>query len=139
MFYYFSLYSKISEYLETSFNVRIRHLPYTKCKFSIFAYGANSKKKIIEYFCQYPLIGKVSLDYELWREIFLIRSLEENSTQFKASLSSLKIHKKNLFTAHEVCKNFNFYLPSLELSNRRNFCTNYKLLFKPSYYFFNII
>ena len=65
LFYYFSLYSKISEYLETSFNVRIRHLPYTKCKFSILAYGANSKNKIIEYFGQYPLIGKVSLDYEL--------------------------------------------------------------------------
>jgi hypothetical protein len=65
LFYYFLLYSKISEYLETSFNVRFIRLSNTKYRFLILAYRANSKNKVIEYFSKYPLIGKVSLDFEI--------------------------------------------------------------------------
>lgn len=112
MFYYFLLYSKISEYLETSFKVRFIRLSNTKYRFLNLAYGANSQKKVIEYFSKYPLIGKVSLDFELWEKFFLNRSSQaENSTQFKALLASLKIKNKNFFTAREVCKNLSFYLP----------------------------
>lgn len=140
MFYYFLLYSKISEYLETSFEVRLIRLYNRKYRFLILAYGgANSKNKVIEYFSKYPLIGKVSLDFELWEKFFLNRSQEENSTQFKALLASLKIQNKNLFTAREVCKNLSFYLPHLGLGNRINYCTNSKLLFKPRSYCTQIV
>ena len=62
---YFLLFCRISEYLETSFATRIKHLPYTKCIFLLEAYKPNSKNKVIEYFSKYPLLGKISLDYEL--------------------------------------------------------------------------
>ena len=134
LFYYFSLYSKISEYLETDFNTKIRHLPYTKCRFIVFAYGFKSKNKVIEYFSKYPLLGKVSLDYELWREIYMNKSQKENTTKSKALLNCLRIHQNNKFIGDKVNKNLNFYLPHSYLSNRRNYCTNYKILFKPRYY-----
>lgn len=132
LFYYFSLYSKISEYLETKFEVRIMHLPYVKSRFTIIAYGSNSKNKVIEYFSKFPLLGKVSLHYELWREIFLNRNKKGDFAQ--SFLPSLNIHKKNLFTAYDIRKNLNFYLPPSDLINRKKYHTYSKLLFKSRHY-----
>ena len=86
-------------------NYSYKYLPYTKCRFLIFAYGFKSKNKVIEYFNKYPLLGKVSLDYEFWREIYLNRSQKENTTQSKALLNSLKIHEKNIYMGDKINKN----------------------------------
>jgi hypothetical protein len=65
LFNYFALFSQISEYLETSFNTRFKNLSYKKFTFTVEAYRPNSKTKVVEYFSKYPLLGIISLDYEL--------------------------------------------------------------------------
>jgi hypothetical protein len=127
LFNYFALFSQISEYLETSFNTRFKNLSYKKFTFTVEAYRPNSKTKVVEYFSKYPLLGIISLDYELWREIFISPAVRwVNNTQAK-SLASLKKHKQNLLTTYKVDNNLNFYLP------RRNFHTVSNLIFYSKY------
>lgn len=63
---YFSLFSKISEYLNTSFISKIIHSNNIKYTFIIFVYHPQSHEKLIKYFNEFPLLGKISLDYEHW-------------------------------------------------------------------------
>ena len=63
---YYLIFAKISEYLDTDFSTKIKNnMGHKKCTFLVFAYMPKSKNKIIEYFGKFPLLGKVSLDYEL--------------------------------------------------------------------------
>jgi len=62
---YFSLFSKISELLKTSFMTEPEHSNYIKYTFRLFAYQPKSKYKVIEYFNNFPLLGRISRDYEL--------------------------------------------------------------------------
>src|SRR5690606_27889558 len=114
---YFSLFCKISEYLQTTLNTKIKHSVHTRCVFLVYAYAPQSKNQTIEYFSKFPLLGKVSLDYELWREINMAKlpgSLQRkkmgDSAKSKAFVTSLKMHKNKLFTGSAIYKNLNFYL-----------------------------
>jgi len=68
---YFSLFSKISEYLKTSFISKTIHSNNIKYTFIVFAYVPQSQEMLIKYFNKFPLLGKISLDYEHWYEILL--------------------------------------------------------------------
>jgi hypothetical protein len=63
---YFLLFSKISEYLNTSFITKIVRTTVIKYTFIIFVYYPQSYGRLIEYFNKYPLKGNNALDYEQW-------------------------------------------------------------------------
>lgn len=66
---YFLLFSKISEYLETSFTTKLKNSRalnhHKKYIFILLAYQPKSKDKVIEYLSKFPLLGKNFRDYEL--------------------------------------------------------------------------
>jgi hypothetical protein len=136
---YFLLFCQISEYLETRFSTRIKHLPYTKCRFVLEAYYPNKPNKVIEYFSKFPLLGKISLDYEFWRDIFISqKGKKQISTESKALQDFYKKHKLSLLAAHKVDKNLKFYYPNLGApllkGNKKNFTTSCRVLAKKNSY-----
>lgn len=129
-----SLFCQISEYLNTSFSTEIKYLPHKKCTFIVYAYTPKSKEKIIEYFNQYPLLGKIYLDYILWFETFKITG-DKNTVncQTKAAIVNLKSENlRNNSRRVDMNKNWNYYLPNfvgvasesnLKFSGQRYYCT----------------
>lgn len=83
---YFKVFCRISEYLKTSFITTIKDSHYKKCTFIVYAYLPESKNKVIEYFSKYPLLGKISLDYDVWNN----------------NLSSLVIKKKLFYIKSKI-------------------------------------
>ena len=65
---YFLLFSKISEYLNTSFISKTKHSNNIKYTFIVFAYLPQSQERLVKYFSEFPLLGKISKDYEHWCE-----------------------------------------------------------------------
>jgi LAGLIDADG DNA endonuclease family/LAGLIDADG endonuclease len=119
---YFLLFSKISEYFKTSFitkpDRRVDHIKYT---FILFAYQPKSKDKVLEYFNQFPLLGIISKDYELWSETLSLNKIHWTPKE----ISNLKMRKQqNVLSNIALHKNLVSYYPNLELNaNQRNFST----------------
>jgi hypothetical protein len=104
---YFSLFSKISEYLKTSFISKTIHSNNIKYNFIVFVYNPQSKDMLIKYFSKFPLLGQISKDYNSWCEIFL------NNT---------KIDVRN--SSNPLGNNLTQYLPNSSLNNKRHFSTS---------------
>lgn len=134
------LFCQISEYLNTSFITEIKDLAplaseahdKKKYTFIIYAYTLKSKKKVIEYFSKYPLLGNVCLDYELLSETFKITGGNSLvSPQTKAQVNFKVKSLRNIprgAQATEVLKNLSYYLPNsnqskLDLSGKRKYST----------------
>jgi len=114
---YFSLFSKISEYLNTSFISKTKHSNIIKYTFILFAYVPESQEMLIKYFSKFPLLGEIYLDYKHWCEAL---SNKNNSK----GVENLKMHtlNRNNLLGNNLC-----YLPNLNLSNQRNFSTSSNL------------
>jgi hypothetical protein len=112
---YFSLFSRISEYLKTSFITKTVHSNTIKYTFIVFAYIPQSQEMLIKYFSKFPLLGKNSMDYEDWYEIL---SNKNNSKRVENLSKDIK-SRKDLLN-----KNLSYYLPNLNISNKRNFSTS---------------
>ena len=115
---YFLLFCKISEYLKTSIITKIVHLPYVKCTFIIYAYTPESRNKVIEYFSKFPLLGKVSLDYEHWCKY---NNTKKNTIPLTRINYKINNNNNKLLTS-----NLNNYLPLHKNKcdgSRRNFNT----------------
>ena len=70
---------------------------------------------LINYFNKFPLLGKKFLDYEHWYEIL------SNKNNYKG-VKNLNMDIKNRKSLLD--KNLSYYLPNLNLSNKRNFSTS---------------
>jgi hypothetical protein len=68
---YFSIFSKICEYLETTLMSRVDRSNIIRFLFIIIVHNPNSLDKVIEYFDKFPLLGKKALDFSGWREVIL--------------------------------------------------------------------
>jgi hypothetical protein len=115
---YFSLFSKISEYLNTSFISKTKHSNNIKYTFILFAYVPESQEMLIKYFSKFPLLGEIYLDYKHWCEVL---SNKNNSR----GVENLKMHTQN--RNNLLSNNLCYYLPNLNLSNKRNFSTSSNL------------
>lgn len=113
---YFSLFSKISEYLNTSFITKsINNQKYT---FIVLASLPQSLSRLIEYYNKYSLLGKASLDYANWCEN-LGNKYSKRGGKFK-EVENLNIQLQNRQKMLGI-KTLNY------LSQKRNFSTSYVL------------
>ena len=115
---YFSLFSKISEYLNTSFISKTIHSNNIKYTFIIFVYHPQSQERLIKYFKEFPLLGKISLDYEHWCES-LSNKYKKVVGKFKGVeyLKNQLQNRQNMLGS-KLCNS----LPNL--SNKRNLSTS---------------
>ena len=90
---YFLLFSKISEYLNTSFITNTKHSNNIKYTFILYAYLPQSQERLTKYFSAFPLLGKISQDYERWCEI-LFNKYNKKDGKFKW-VENLKIQLQN--------------------------------------------
>ena len=123
---YFLLFSKISEYLNTSFISKTKHSNNIKYTFIVFAYLPQSQERLVKYFSEFPLLGKIYQDYEHWCDN-LTNKYDKVGGKFKG-VENLKIQLQNRqpILASKLCNS----LPCL--INKRNFSTSSVLL----YFFF---
>lgn len=118
---YFSLFSKISEYLNTSFISKTIHSNNIKYTFIIFACLPQSQERLIKYLNEFPLLGKISLDYGHWCEI-LSNKYNKIPGKFKG-IENLKIqlqNRQNLLGGRLS----NSLYGATNLSKKRNFSTS---------------
>lgn len=115
---YFLLFSKISEYLETSFTTKLKNSRalnhHKKYIFILLAYQPKSKDKVIEYLSKFPLLGKNFRDYELWCETYSsyrdrVISSKSPKNWTPDEISNLKIRKQQNELSY--CKNLIYYSP----------------------------
>jgi len=115
---YSLLFCKISEHLKTVFITKIKNTSYKKCTFIIEAYSPESMIIFIEYFNNFPLLGKISLEFEHWLNYYnLALNYPRRTYNLKDINSKLN---KNLLTSSLLCKNLNNYLSTFipkELNN----------------------
>jgi len=113
-----SLFSKISEYLNTSLISKTIHSNNIKFTFTILVNLPQSQENLIKYFNKFPLLGKISLDYEHWCEI--LSNKYKVVGKFKA-IENLNIQLQNRqnMLGGNLCNNL---LPNL--SKKRNFSTS---------------
>uniref|UniRef100_UPI0023F0B2BA homing endonuclease n=1 Tax=Leptographium wingfieldii TaxID=155675 RepID=UPI0023F0B2BA len=111
---YFSLFSKISEYLKTSFITKnVNNKKYT---FIVFASLPQSLSRLIQYYNDYNLLGKASLDFANWCEN-LGNKYSKREGKFK-EIENLNIQLQNRQKMLGL-KTLNY------LSQKRNFSTSY--------------
>jgi hypothetical protein len=65
---YFTVFSKLCEYLKATLISRTIHLNNIKFIFIIIGHSSASQDLIMEYFDKFPLYGQKSSDYISWRE-----------------------------------------------------------------------
>lgn len=121
---YTPLFCKISEYLKTSFITRIKNVPYKKCTIIVEAFIPKSKDILVEYFNKFPLLGKISLEYEHWLKYYYINLNKNKNPDFLKKIDYK--FDKNLLRSDLLCKNLNNYLLNIDL--RGNFYTASNLL-----------
>ncbi len=113
---YFSLFNKISEYLNTSFITKsVNNKKYT---FIVLASLPQSFSRLIQYYNKYSLLGKASLDYANWCEN-LGNKYSKREGKFK-EVENLNIQLQNR-------QNMLGTKPLNYLSQKRNFSTSYVL------------
>jgi hypothetical protein len=116
---YFLLFSKISEYLNTSFISKTKHSNNIKYTFIIFVYLPQSQERLIKYFSEFPLLGKIYQDYEHWCEILSNKYNTKVVGEFKG-VENLKIQLQNRqpMLGSKLCNSLT------NLSQKRNLSTS---------------
>lgn len=116
---YFLLFSKISEYLNTSFISKTKHSNNIKYTFIIFVYLPQSQERLIKYFSEFPLLGKIYQDYEHWCEILSNKYNTKVVGKFKG-VENLKIQLQNRqpMLGSKLCNSLT------NLSQKRNLSTS---------------
>jgi hypothetical protein len=114
---YSLLFCRISEYLNTSFITKIKNISYKKCIFIVETYTPESKNMLIEYFNKFPLLGKISLEYEHWLKYYYLSFNKNNKPDILKGIN-YKI-PKHLLTSNLLCKNLKNYLPSMDASHKK--------------------
>lgn len=88
---YFLLFSQISEYFKTSFISRIKYLNKNKkIIFTIIGHNSESKEIAINFFRKFPLLGKISKDFNDWCEVRL------NPNKFETVVAIKMLKQKSL-------------------------------------------
>ena len=115
---YFLLFSKISEYLNTSFISKIVNSNIKKYAFIIFVYHPQSYGRLIKYFNEYPLLGNNTLDYEQWCESLSDKYKKVSNKNKEVEFLKIQIqNKQNILSSKSSNSLFN-------VSKKRNFSTS---------------
>lgn len=120
---YFSIFSKISEYLKTSFITKTKHSNNIQYTFIVFAFTTQSQEMLVKYFIKFPLLGNNSMDFEKWYKVLCNKNnnIKFNTLNIKTEPDT---DKNSLLCTPKILNNNNINFYFLNLNKNRNLHTS---------------
>ncbi len=102
---YFSIISKISEYLNTNFITRVKHLNNLEFLFLIIARSPQSLEKVSNYYKNFSLLSNKAFQFMVWEEarLMILDKKDQNNSKL------MDIRRKLSIKNNKLNPNFNFY------------------------------